>query len=284
MILKVLALLVTLLLFAIPGGGEAAASGSPQSPVADPCLTGDPFELAKLAQAIADDLPPSAPLVINRHITVQTMRQADMRGRDDDLIIGPKPPGNPLPSEPPADTASLDNAALRIFNTRTQYEFRVTFSDELLRTINRVSRGQRADCSRRTRLTRSHRGTDVQLPAARGTAAYADSDIGATSHLHGMACGCARWLERRRRHAHPAHSYYSLAMAHDHQFLQQRVRHRGELHDDPHRAAPSDHGSPLPGGLWHQQLEDPSVDTWSRWAECRSLRFIMDGSHSACRQ
>lgn len=141
MILKVLALLVTLLLFAIPGGGEAAASGSPQSPVADPCLTGDPFELAKLAQAIADDLPPRAPLVINRHITVQTMRQADMRGRDDDLIIGPKPPGNPLPSEPPADTASLDNAALRIFNTRTQYEFRVTFSDELLRTINQCHEG-----------------------------------------------------------------------------------------------------------------------------------------------
>ena len=107
MTLKVLALLVTLLLFTIPGGGEAAAPGSPQSPVADPCLTGDPFELAEAWRGPSPTtLPPTAPVVINQHITVQTIRQADMRGREDDLVIGPKPPsGNPHPSEPPADTA-----------------------------------------------------------------------------------------------------------------------------------------------------------------------------------
>ena len=140
MTLKATAILVALLLLTIPGGTEAAAPGSPQSPEAAPCLTGDPFELVDLARAIADDMPPTAPVVINRHITVQTIRKADMMGREDDLAIGPKPPsGNPNPSEPSADVAPLDNTALRIFNTRTQYEFRVTFSDELLEDNQRVS-------------------------------------------------------------------------------------------------------------------------------------------------
>jgi V8-like Glu-specific endopeptidase len=143
---KALTFFVALLLLTIPGGIEAAAPDSPQSPEATPCLTGDPFELADLARAIADDTPPTAPVVINQHITVQTVRRADMMGREDDLAIGPKPPsGNPNPSEPPADVAPLDNTALRIFNTRTQYEFRVTFSDQLLKTIN--------ECHERNRLT-----------------------------------------------------------------------------------------------------------------------------------
>jgi V8-like Glu-specific endopeptidase len=135
-ITKTRALFVALLLFVAATGSSAAAElGSPQTPEAAPCLTGDPFELADLAEVIADDTPPTIPVVINRHITVQVVGKGNMSDGPNEMVTGRTPSGNPNPNEPPADTARLDNVPLRVFNTRTQFDFRVTFSDELLRTI-----------------------------------------------------------------------------------------------------------------------------------------------------
>jgi V8-like Glu-specific endopeptidase len=134
-----------MLLITIPGGIEASAPWAPQAPGADPCLDGDPFDLADLARAIADDTPPTGPITINQHIIVQAIRKADMRGGEEDLARGTRPKGVPDPSEPPANLTPLDNVPLRVFNTRTQLEFRVTFSDELLETIH--------ECRERAGLT-----------------------------------------------------------------------------------------------------------------------------------
>ena len=123
-----------MLLFLLPANGVAAAS--PQLPEAAPCLPGDPFELARLAAAVADDSPPTTPVVINRHITVQRVGKGSLSDSPSEMVTGPTATGNPNPSEPPADLTPLDNVPLRIFNTRTQFDFRVTFSDELLQTIN----------------------------------------------------------------------------------------------------------------------------------------------------
>jgi V8-like Glu-specific endopeptidase len=134
MISKAPTYLVALLLFLLSAGGATAAPGTPQESAADPCLVGDPFDLADLRRAIADDTPPTGPITINQHIIVQMVRRADMLGGDDDLVIGTVPAGNPAPTEPP--NPPLDLAPLRVFNTRTLYEFRVTFSEALLTTIH----------------------------------------------------------------------------------------------------------------------------------------------------
>ena len=131
MSLKAPTLFVVLLLLLLTAGVAAA-----DAPPPDPCLAGDPFELAKLAAAIEDDTPPTGPLTINRHIIVQRVGKGSMTDSPSEMTSGRTTPGNPNPTEPPADQTPLDNVPLRIFNTRTQFDFRVTFSDELLETIN----------------------------------------------------------------------------------------------------------------------------------------------------
>ncbi len=124
-------------------GGATAGEASPRA--AGPCLDGDPFNLAGLADVIANPNPPTAPVTLNRHILAQMVRKGALVRADDTLQTGRKPPGEREPKEPPANQVALDNVPLRIFNTRTQFEFRVTFSDQLLRTIS--------DCHERNGLS-----------------------------------------------------------------------------------------------------------------------------------
>jgi V8-like Glu-specific endopeptidase len=131
MSLKAPILFIALLLLMLTTGVAAA-----DEPISDRCLTGDPFELAKLADAIEDDSPPTGPQTINRHIIVERVGKGSMTDSPSEMAQGPTARGNPNPTEPPADQTPLDNVPLRIFNTRTQFDFRVTFSDELLKTIN----------------------------------------------------------------------------------------------------------------------------------------------------
>ncbi len=133
MSLKAPILFVALLLLMLTTGVAAA---DPGAPIPDRCLAGDPFELAKLAQAIEDDTPPTGPLTINRHIIVERVGKGSMTDSPGEMAIGRAAPGSPNPTKPPADSVPLDNVPLRIFNTRTQFDFRVTFSDEMLKTIN----------------------------------------------------------------------------------------------------------------------------------------------------
>lgn len=149
---KLSAVLVVLMLFAPVGGTAIAGSSAPagvashslalpatsrvtQELAAEPCLEGDPFNLAALAAVISDSNPPIDPTTINEHIIVQMVRKATLDGADDLLETGRPPDGVREPDEAPANEARLDNVPLRILNTGTLFEFRVTFSDELLQKI-----------------------------------------------------------------------------------------------------------------------------------------------------
>jgi V8-like Glu-specific endopeptidase len=134
------ALAAAALLFCAVPVPAIAASGAPQlapaqaTPQAEPCLTGDPFDLRALAAAINDETPPTGPITINQHIIVQMVRQADMNGGEEDMATGDRPSGVGNPDERPG--APLDLAPLRVFNTATLYEFRVTFWEALLTAIH----------------------------------------------------------------------------------------------------------------------------------------------------
>ncbi|MCU0507883.1 MAG: hypothetical protein MUC34_05725 [Anaerolineae bacterium] len=127
-----------MLLAAATASAQTATPYAPAAPAAPaaPCLVGDPFNLAALTTAISNPNPPTAPVTIGAHILVQTVRKGTLeRGGEDTLDTGRTGPGEKEPKELPPGQAGLDNVPLRIFNTRTQFEFRVTFSDEMLRTI-----------------------------------------------------------------------------------------------------------------------------------------------------
>lgn len=117
--------------------GHVVVADSPSATQAsEACLAGDPYDLAQLRDVISRSTPPSAPVVISPHMTVQFVRAGSMV--DDDEVYGQqsfKPPGSPDPAERPADEVRFDAAALRIFNTRTGFEFRLTTSESMLKTI-----------------------------------------------------------------------------------------------------------------------------------------------------
>ncbi|MCS6849316.1 MAG: hypothetical protein RMN52_16575 [Anaerolineae bacterium] len=129
-------MIATLTAFATP---TAASSGFTISPAAgdatDACLAGDPYNLAALREVISRTAPPSTPVVINQHLTVEFVRAGKMSDDDEIVGLGGAEPGTRDPDEQPANEARLDSAALRIFNTRTQFEFRVKMSDTMLKDI-----------------------------------------------------------------------------------------------------------------------------------------------------
>jgi V8-like Glu-specific endopeptidase len=126
-------LLLALVGSAVVEGREVVPSGAA---ALAPCLTGDPYELAELADVISRSTPPSAPVVINRHLTVQFVRSATIDDSTDEVMgRGPPPGGDPQPREAPVYDAGFDGAPLRVFNTRTQLEYRVTMSDAMIRDI-----------------------------------------------------------------------------------------------------------------------------------------------------
>ena len=135
-----LTLLGTLLFIAIalwlPRPESFIQSPIAQAQTSNRCLAGDPYNLDALATVISSNTPPSIPVRVNDHITVQFVRSATMGDGGEDASQQGKPPtGNPAPVELPANQAKLDNGPLRIYNTRTGFEYRVTMSDTMLATI-----------------------------------------------------------------------------------------------------------------------------------------------------
>ncbi len=120
------------------GGSAAAQEASPGDPTsaAAPCLVGDPFDLAQLAEVISRTAPPSTPVIINQHLKVEFVRSGQMNDADELYGRGPTQSGPAQPTEPPFDSARIDAVPWRIFNTRTGFEFRVSMSDAMLRTIH----------------------------------------------------------------------------------------------------------------------------------------------------
>ena len=133
-------LIGTLMVMAIavwlPHGHTAIQSPVAQAQTAGRCLSNDPYNLDGLAAVISSNTPPSAPITINQHMTVQFVRSASMGDGGEDTSQQGKPlTGNPAPVELPANQARLDNGPLRIYNTRTGFEYRVTMSSTMLESI-----------------------------------------------------------------------------------------------------------------------------------------------------
>jgi V8-like Glu-specific endopeptidase len=142
-----MAMLILVLVFVV--GGNSWALAAPRSPAPQPapaaqtapaaCLTGDPFKLAALAKVIGSPRPPSRPVRIGEDITIAFVRAGSMSDGEsaaDFPPLGKPPHGTRDPAERPANQVRIDNAPLRIFNTRTKLEYRVFLSDRLLRTIS----------------------------------------------------------------------------------------------------------------------------------------------------
>lgn len=130
-----------------------------QAPQATPCLSGDPYKLAQLRAVISSTTPPSAPVIISSDLSAEFVRKGTMDDSDELMAQGKTRRGEPNPSETPANETRLDLAALRIFNTATQFEFRVKMSEQMLRAI--------ATCHERNGLTEAGGTQELDTPEAR---------------------------------------------------------------------------------------------------------------------
>lgn len=137
---RALALSVLLLLLMTT---PLAAAQQPALPADDkPCLTDDPYNLAQLAAVLSSDAPPTGPVTIGKDIVVQFIRSGKLVGGPEDRTEQETPPGgNPEPREFETPEMPLDGAALRVFNTRTQFEFRLSMSDTMLKDIHGCREG-----------------------------------------------------------------------------------------------------------------------------------------------
>jgi V8-like Glu-specific endopeptidase len=113
-------------------GADPVAQAAPS----EPCLPDDPYNLAQLASVVSSPAPPTAPVFVNPYLSVQFVRSATIDdGTEEELPRGTTPRGPDEPAEPPPDEAGYEGVPLRIFNTRTQNEFRVTMADTMVREI-----------------------------------------------------------------------------------------------------------------------------------------------------
>ena len=131
--------LPSFLLLSIVFAPTAAAQPalSPNAPAAEmPCLPEDPYDLAQLAAVLSSDTPPTAPVTIGRNIVVQYVRKANMIEGLEDRPGQEQPPGGvPEPPEMETPTMPLDGVPLRVFNSRTMFEFRLSMTDAMLKDI-----------------------------------------------------------------------------------------------------------------------------------------------------
>lgn len=108
-------------------------------PTVDPCLPDDPFDLEALREAISADPPPTAPVTINRFLSVRYVATGELLdeqvGAPDETI--PDEPGDPDPEERPAETVPLQDTLLHVFNTETRHEFEINMNRTVLEDIHR---------------------------------------------------------------------------------------------------------------------------------------------------
>jgi len=150
-LLAVLSATAVVLLIAAPAAAQAPADAA-----ADPCLTGDPYRLAELTRVLSNASPSMGEIKIGDHITAQYVDHSKMLdGEVDDIEPGVVTDPSREPREPDPATLPLDGSAIRVFNTRTLAEFRVSLSDTLLRDIY--------DCHERTSRTSAGGPADLDL-------------------------------------------------------------------------------------------------------------------------
>jgi V8-like Glu-specific endopeptidase len=140
----------------VPAAAQTSGP-APAAPAAEePCLTGDPYDLAELKRVLSSTTPSSVPIRIGAHITAEYMGKANMVDTaEDEVEPGVVKDGVREPVEPDSETLPLDGSPIRVFNTRTQLQFRVTLSDTLLRDIYR--------CHERTGRTDAGGPADLDL-------------------------------------------------------------------------------------------------------------------------
>ncbi|GIV76704.1 MAG: hypothetical protein KatS3mg050_1098 [Litorilinea sp.] len=126
---------------------SALATGAPPShddtsgllDTSDPCLPNDPYDLETLREVISSDPPPSAPVFINRFLSVEYVATGALIEDPADEPIDPVPddPGETDPVERPADTVPVQDAVLHVFNTATRHEFAISMHRAMLEEIHR---------------------------------------------------------------------------------------------------------------------------------------------------
>lgn len=83
------------------------------------CLSGDPYNLAALTEVISRSTPPSLPVVINQHMTVQFVRSGTMTDTAEIMELGTTPAGPREPVERPVSEVRFDSVDTRILLTPT---------------------------------------------------------------------------------------------------------------------------------------------------------------------
>ncbi|MBM7844325.1 trypsin-like serine peptidase [Herpetosiphon giganteus] len=127
-----------------------STSASAQTSSAQPCLTGDPFQLNALKTKLSQANPPSGVQRVNRNLTVEFITTGVLT---DEAPIMPNEPfeagdDDPYEREPvPAATATF-----RVFNTLTLNEFRVVMQANAVSSIR--------DCYERNNLLSGNAPSD----------------------------------------------------------------------------------------------------------------------------
>ncbi len=146
-----------------------AAPTNPTSISSTPCLPEDPFDLEGLRDVLSSDTPPSTPVRINEYMMVEYIGDGELI---DDEPIAPEEPnedGEDDPTEPPREEIEHGPIEFAVFNTRTQFEFKVTLQEEMLDDIY--------DCHESTgRTSASFETSFTYLPIIQGDGQGAEAD------------------------------------------------------------------------------------------------------------
>ncbi len=165
----ILAVMMTIFGVLVASAIPAFARNSPSSEVSpqanlanEPCVPEDPFELARLAQEISKDTPSSAPVIINRFLTVEFIGQGNLIDDIPEEIPESPDEGDPQPEpeEPPPEEVVQRDLKFRVFNTRTLFEYELTLNGSMLTQIHQ--------CREDAGLTLASEGVDdlstVEIP------------------------------------------------------------------------------------------------------------------------
>jgi V8-like Glu-specific endopeptidase len=126
-------------------GSEAPVPAVSTEEPEEPCLPEDPFELEKLRTAISADPPPTAPVTINRFLSIRYVASGQLIDEPAIEPAYPEPdePGDPEPTERPAEEVPIQDTLLHVFNTETGHEFAIDMHRDMLKGIHdcRVAAG-----------------------------------------------------------------------------------------------------------------------------------------------
>jgi V8-like Glu-specific endopeptidase len=168
------------------GRNTAVATPSdPADPNSTPCIAEDPFDLEGLRDVLSSDTPPSTPVRINEHMMVEYIGEGELLDEDATMPEQRLEEGETNPTEPPREEIEHGPIEFAVFNTRTQFEFKVTLQEEMLDDIY--------DCHEATgRTNASVASTFTYLPLVEGTGSGATADPTSATRLDLNSTGQAR--------------------------------------------------------------------------------------------